>query len=149
MTYPDAGTPLTILPSPAPPVSEEAAPPPPRPRPSSRLRRTNSSPSASLSRKDTSEKLDLLFTFLDAHNWTVSEMLVALSEVPTDEEGSDLRSEEHVKRMTDFLEREGRAVGKDQTPEGPDEIAKRWKDRAGAGETSDKALVSARASRSH
>lgn len=144
VTYPEAGTPLTVLPSPAPTITEKQSPPPPRPRPSARLRRINSSPSLVSPREDTPTKLDSLFSFLDAHDWTVSEMLVALSKVPTDEEGSDLRTKEHVKRMDEFYERGGRISITSDAPAGPEEIANLWKGRQGAGDGSERALVSRR-----
>lgn len=143
VTYPEASTPLTILPSPA-PIKEDpppsSPPAPPRPRPTTRLRRTNSLSVFPTIQRDGPCKLDALFHFLDQQDWTVGEMLVALSQTPKDEDGSDLRSREHVERMDAFLKREGRVGGR-ENPEGPDEVAKMWKESVGEGEGSEKELV--------
>lgn len=145
VTYPEASTPLTILPSPAPtkddPPPPSSPPAPPRPRPTTRIRRTNSLSVFPTTQRDEPSKLDALFHFLDQQEWTVDEMLVALSQTPKDEDGSDLRSREHVERMEAFLKREGKVGGRED-PKGPDEVAKMWKESLGEGAGSEKELVS-------
>ncbi|ORY72768.1 hypothetical protein BCR35DRAFT_307547 [Leucosporidium creatinivorum] len=145
VTYPEASTPLTILPSPAPTKEDpppSSPPAPPRPRPTTRLRRTNSLSLRPTIQRDEPSKLDALFHFLDSQDWTLGEMLVALSETPKDEDGSDLRSREHVERMDVFLKREARVGGKEE-PAGPQEVAKMWKESLGEGEGSEKELETA------
>ncbi|SCV68768.1 BQ2448_889 [Microbotryum intermedium] len=142
--YPASSTPVELIPDASPPTtstsrsetrysptktkgthSSFASPDSPsRPR----LRRTPSDPllGSNKARSDR-DKLTALFTLLDENTWSVEDMLVALSDVPSEEAvKDDVESSEHRKRMMQFLHRQT-SVGKtaEQT-QGPEEIYRRW-----------------------
>lgn len=118
-----------------------------KPRPTTRLRRSrsfdvswnchNTLAEVSLD----SQKLDKLFDFLDESQWSLGEMLHALSEVPKDERGMDLRSVEHRQRMEAFLLRTEKSMElKSHMVRriGPEDITALWKDSS---EKLEKSLV--------
>lgn len=79
---------------------------------------------------------------LDEQEWSLGEMLGALSELPTDAEGRDVRSKEHVRRMKEFLGKQARVGVQEDEVKGPEEVARLWTETEGDdGKGSSKSLV--------